>query len=320
MTAFSSASVEPTAQFSGASVEPTARVLYIAGWGRSGSTILDNVLGQVDGFFSAGELMFLWKRGLIEGRLCGCGTPVRDCDVWSRVLDRAFPGGVDAHELLRLEGRGARTRHLPLHLAHLEPGTAEYRRSLGSLYRAIQAETGCRVIVDSSKSPSYGRVLAGVDGLDVRVVHLVRDPRAVAYSWVRKKMQRDDPRRVRSMHSHGPAMSSFYWNLLNESTRALWKSDGGRHLLVRYEDFVARPQETIDEIVRFADEIPSRLPWTAEGELALEHTHTVSGNPSRFDHGTVALRADVEWQRSMRPRDRRVVDVITRPFRGRYGY
>jgi hypothetical protein len=115
-------------------------------------------------------------------------------------------------------------------------------------------------------------------------------------------------------------MSSFYWNLLNESTRALWKSDGGRHLLVRYEDFVARPQETIDEIVRFADEIPSRLPWTAEGELALEHTHTVSGNPSRFDHGTVALRADVEWQRSMRPRDRRVVDVITRPFRGRYGY
>jgi len=45
--------------FSGASVEPTARVLYIAGWGRSGSTILDNVLGQVDGFFSAGELMFL---------------------------------------------------------------------------------------------------------------------------------------------------------------------------------------------------------------------------------------------------------------------
>ena len=56
-----------------------------------------NQLGQVDGFFSAGELMFLWRRGLIEGRLCGCGLPVRDCDVWTGVLDRAYPAGVDAH-------------------------------------------------------------------------------------------------------------------------------------------------------------------------------------------------------------------------------
>lgn len=44
------------------------KVLYIAGWGRSGSTILDNVLGQVEGFFSGGELSYLWERGLSENR------------------------------------------------------------------------------------------------------------------------------------------------------------------------------------------------------------------------------------------------------------
>jgi hypothetical protein len=296
------------------------KVLYIAGWGRSGSTILDNVLGQVDGFFSAGELLFLWRRGLVEGRLCGCGLPVCECDVWTRVLDRAFPDGIDPHELLRLESRGARTRHLPLYLAGGRPGGSEYRRKLGALYRAIQSETGCQVIVDSSKSPAYGRVLASVEGLDVRVVQLVRDPRAVAYSWVRRKLQRDDPRRVRSMRSHSPAMSSLYWNLLNESTRRMWQGEAGKHLLVRYEDFVARPQETVDEIVRFAGLQPMVLPWVGAGELALDRTHTVSGNPSRFDHGTVALRADVEWQSAMRTRDRRIVDVITGPVRGRYGY
>jgi Sulfotransferase family len=296
------------------------RVLYIAGWGRSGSTILDNVLGQVDGFFSAGELMFLWRRGLIEGRLCGCGVPVRECDVWTRVLRRAYPAGADPRELLRLERQSARTRHLALHLARPTAGAPEYRARLGALYAAVGAETGCRVIVDSSKSPSYGRVLATTEGLDVRVVHLVRDPRAVAYSWVRRKLQRDDPRRVRSMRSHGAAASSLYWNLLNESTRLLWRDDHGKHLLVRYEDFAARPQETVDEIVRFAGERPQALPWTAEGELELERTHTVSGNPSRFDHGTVALRADVEWQQKMTARDRRVVDAITLPFRRRYGY
>jgi sulfotransferase family protein len=295
------------------------KVLYIAGWGRSGSTILDNILGQVDGFFSAGELMFLWRRGLLEGRLCGCGQPVRECETWTRVLARAYPGGVDAQEMLRLESHSARTRHLPLHLAHVEPGSRQYRDELGALYRALRAETGCRVIVDSSKSPSYGRVLSGIPGLDVHVVQLVRDPRAVAYSWVRKKLQRDDPRRKRSMRSHGPAASSAYWNMLNESTRLLWP-EAARRLLVRYEDFVAQPQATVDEILRFADEPTVELPWTASGELALEPTHTVSGNPSRFDHGTVALRADDEWRRAMRPRDRRIVDLITGPVRGRYGY
>ena len=154
----------------------------------------------------------------------------------------------------------------------------------------------------------------------MRVVHLVRDPRAVAYSWVRRKQQRDDPRRVRSMRSHGAAASSLYWNVLNESTRRLWRDEDGKHLLVRYEDFVARPQQTVDEIVRFAGESPHALPWTASGELELDPTLTVSGNPSRFDHGTVALRADVEWQQKLTQRDRRVVDAITFPFRGRYGY
>ena len=52
----------------GAEGAPAVRVLYIAGSGRSGSTILDRTLGQVDGFFSAGELCNLWGRGLLARR------------------------------------------------------------------------------------------------------------------------------------------------------------------------------------------------------------------------------------------------------------
>jgi len=52
------------------------RVLYILGWGRSGSTVLGNILGEIDGFFSAGELHYLWERSLVEGRACGCGRDV----------------------------------------------------------------------------------------------------------------------------------------------------------------------------------------------------------------------------------------------------
>ena len=40
------------------------RVLYVAGAGRSGSTVLANLLGEVPGFVSVGEVRFLWERGL----------------------------------------------------------------------------------------------------------------------------------------------------------------------------------------------------------------------------------------------------------------
>ena len=53
------------------------KVLYIAGPGRSGSTVLGNVLGEIEGFFHGGELNFIWEHNLIENRLCSCGAPAR---------------------------------------------------------------------------------------------------------------------------------------------------------------------------------------------------------------------------------------------------
>src|SRR3712207_7778115 len=70
------------------------KVLYVVGLGRSGSTILSNSLGQIAGYFSAGELNFIWRHNVLENRLCGCGRPFRECPVWTRVMDEAF-GGVD---------------------------------------------------------------------------------------------------------------------------------------------------------------------------------------------------------------------------------
>src|ERR1700722_7728096 len=90
-------------------------VVYLAGTGRSGSTVLANILGEVDGVFAAGELRYLWQRGLKEGRLCGCGLPVRESPVWSRVL--AMAGGLDDPErvaaIMPVLRRTRRMRTLP---------------------------------------------------------------------------------------------------------------------------------------------------------------------------------------------------------------
>jgi len=48
-------------------------VLFIGGLGRSGSTLLDRMLGRLDDVWSVGELVHLWERGLSQNNRCGCG-------------------------------------------------------------------------------------------------------------------------------------------------------------------------------------------------------------------------------------------------------
>jgi hypothetical protein len=59
--------------------EDRLKVLYVTGFGRSGTTILDNILGQLDGVFAAGELHYIWDRSLEQNRLCACGEAFADC-------------------------------------------------------------------------------------------------------------------------------------------------------------------------------------------------------------------------------------------------
>lgn len=299
------------------------KVLYVAGWGRSGSTILDNVLGQIDGFFSAGELCYVWDRNVIENRLCGCGRPFRECPVWMPVMETAFGGmdGIDAPGMVRLRDSSIRTRHVPLMLAprgnaRLKARLGKYTSNLDRLYRGIQEVTRSRVIVDSSKLPSYGHVLGIVPTIDLYVVHLVRDSRAVTHSWLRKKLEPDTGT---FMRRHNIFESPLIWSVWNFITEVFWRKRRDRYLRLRYEDFIDDPQEAVERILHFVDE---RIPSTPlEGRIVeLGINHTVGGNPSRFKTGSVELRPDEEWKAKMKPLDRAVVTALSWPLLRRYGY
>ncbi|HEY6175374.1 MAG TPA: hypothetical protein VIX73_13045, partial [Kofleriaceae bacterium] len=74
------------------------KVLSINGWCRNGSTIIGNLLNEVDGFFHVGELHFLWKNAYGDGSntRCGCGLDLVRCPIWSRVLEAELPSGASA--------------------------------------------------------------------------------------------------------------------------------------------------------------------------------------------------------------------------------
>lgn len=302
------------------------KVLYVVGKGRSGSTLLDIILGEIEGHFSTGQLKALWSSGLLKGYDCGCERPVPTCDVWRAILAEAFERTPDPGHVVRLQADLLSWRRAPRMLRAARRGSVagwpeleEYTGILASLYRGIARATGSRVIVDSSKAPAHPGALGLVPGIVPYVVHLVRDPRAVAYSWRRRKAL---PGRgsTTEMPRFGPVYSAASWlvrNVTADRNRRLLPSE--RSMVVRYEDLAARPVETVSAITAMLRE-DVRLPFVDERTVKLSTNHTVSGNPIRTNVGEIALKPDREWAELIRPWDRRVVTLLTGPMRRRYGY
>ncbi len=299
-----------------------ARVLYIAGTGRSGSTVITQLLGEIEGIIPVGELRYVWERGFQQNQLCGCGVPFRSCDFWSRVATSAF-GGIDkrvAAEVMQISNSLDRIRFTPQLLVRSLRGAAFQRQLVlydslvGTLYGAILAVSGGSMVVDSSKDPSYAFLLRSLPSLDVAILHLVRDPRAVAYSWSRKRIRPEVHWKTQYMQRRSALRSALLWDEYNLILEIL----GQLHSTfsrIRYEDFVSDPSTVIASLVAFAGARDGRI-----CDPGSEFVHSVSGNPSRFQSQRPVIRADVEWRNHMRPSDRRVVTTLTAPLLFRYGY
>ena len=299
---------------------PRPRVLYIGGSGRSGSTLLARLLGEVEGFVSVGELRYVWKRGFVHNHLCECGQSFRDCPFWAEVVDRAFGGFAaldaeavrshqDAVDRIRyvppLLWRGSRTEAFRRHLG-------EFERTLELLYSAILEVSGASVVVDSSSDPTYGFVLRSAELLDVRVVHLVRDSRAVAHSWTRSKPRPEIAGRTVYMRRRSPIQSAVHWDVNNLLLEILAARDRSA-LRVRYEDLVTDPGRVVQSTCDILG-IPGAASPTAMAR------HSISGNPMRFQPGPLRVQLDDEWIEAFATRDRRLVTLATAPLLARYGY
>jgi hypothetical protein len=307
------------------------RIVYIGGIGRSGSTLIDRLLGQVPGVCAIGELVYMWQRGIAEGNRCGCGEPFQQCPFWQEVLTAAFGGSqkADAARVKQLRATVDRARFIPLLLApSLRPSFRgrldEYVTYCTRIYDAVRSVSGCEVIADSSKAPSFAFCLRSSRRVDLRVVHVVRDSRAVAHSWTRK-VPRAEATGPRYMPTLRPARTAGQWNYHNAALQML-EASGTPTLRVRYEDLVRRPYERLAEIAEFigVPSGPEQLGFIGADEdgswADLSVAHGASGNRMRFQTGRIPIRLDDEWRASMSSADRRTVTALTLPLLGHYGY
>lgn len=305
---------------------PGPRVIYIAGSGRSGSTLLARLLARSPEVVSPGEVRHLLGRDLFRlpaDVRCGCGEPLAACTFWLEVrrgVHERLPDLAD-DEPAALARRVDRIRYLPAVFlsssgsrfgARLE----RYRQILRALYGAILEVSGASIVVDESKDLSLLYLLAADERVRLAVLHLVRDGRAVAHSHRRRRLRPEFVRERRYMERYSAWYAAFDWlyrNLGAEGARLCV----GDYLRILYEDLA---QDADRALARIERRLGCPIEPVGDGVVELGGDHLACGNPSRFRHGPVELRLDDAWRDRMGRSERWLVTVLTWPLLLRYGY
>lgn len=315
-------------------------MIYIGGMGRSGSTLLDRLLGQVPGVQGLGELAQIWKCVATDEQ-CSCGRQFSTCDFWQAIGEKAYGGwnNVDVELMLRRQQRLETLRGNPRLVIGRMPANSrqellDYADHYTRIYQAAAAMSGAKVVIDSSKSPGRAFFLRWLPDIDLRVVQLVRDARGVAYSLTKKSKNG-----VR-LRNRRPAASAMNWTRLQLAFELLgWLSRRAerrtrsarlstdelprcRLMRLRYEDLIVDPLSCVRAIAAFAG-VPlaeADLRHIGTGQASLRAAHNVFGNPMRFTTGDVGLRVDDAWMSHLPPAQKAMVTGICGPLLTRYGY
>ncbi len=306
---------------------PRTTVVFITGFGRSGSTLVERFLGATPGWTNVGELVDLSRSVARDDELCGCGLRFSRCPHWVRVGEAAFGGWTAPvlERLAELQRATARQRHLPGLLASRRspsPSLRELRARYARIYQAVCDQTGARVVVDASKGPALGAALAGSPDLDVRLLNVVRDPRAVAWSWTRRVERPHSTGGVDEMWRIPLRRSAAQWSALQLEVEVIARWGQVPTARLRYEDFVADPVVSLGAVTRSLGLplTPTDLPTVVDAHVVLNPSHGLSGNPGRFASGALALRADERWRNDMPAASRALVTALTLPLLRAYGY
>lgn len=284
-------------------------MIYIGGYGRSGSTIAEMVIADQLSCFAAGELthVFTWAR---EGRSCSCGRTVDKCEFWSPIL-------TDIDQTFGLGTAEAVTASVETALRTTQADRQTYSSIWTTVFEAIHESGTFHDVVDSSKSAG-GRLRAlRLSQSEIGVprpfvfVHLTRDPRGVAFSAAKGRNAAIEGLNSTDLRGwQGAARAGAGWlkaNLIARWIRHRLGRDAS--LVVRYEDFCRDPQSVVDRIARRAE---------LSGER--EHhvggaSHSIAGNRMRRLPSTNnQISEDVRWRREMR-RSMRVAFTLLLPVR-----
>jgi len=299
-------------------------LVYIAGTSFCGSTLLSFLLNMHPDLLCIGE-MGPARQFEVEGYECSCGAVLAECPFFLRVKAHMDEQGV-AFDMNRWELRhrysanpkierlmmgtlGSRVlRSIRDPLLGLVPRyTARMRafeRRNVAFIRAALAVSGASVFLDATKIPSRIPFLAGIEEIDLRVIHLLRDPRGYCHS-ARKHSGRNVELASRDWASN----QDYCEDARRELPKVRW-------LRTRYEDFCTDPDRHLAELCDFMG--VSHLPAPEEYRSTAHH---VIGNRMRSSSDPrTSIRLDEKWRETLSGSEQRIVARVAGKQARRYGY
>ncbi|MFB6374225.1 MAG: sulfotransferase [Bradymonadaceae bacterium] len=292
------------------------KIVYIAGYGRSGSTLLERVLSANSKLFGTGSLWSIWD-------LETPSVTSREGDAfWERVLGRLYvdlPVGdpkavqMDVERATRfwraLGSEGERLRR-------------DYRRVIDHLFDTLDRHVP-EFIVDSSKTQlnTFFRPVALQNFTDheVYVIHLVRDGRGCLWSNLKGSNEQfgkglAPPKRLTGLRT------MVSWYLSNGGAHlfdALVQRD--RYVQVHYEDFCQRPRSALEQIEPLIGVDLDEQIAMLEAKQPIPRAKQIAGNRLRHSEELV-LEFDAEWQEKLDGFHRGLFWALGGPLAAHYGY
>jgi hypothetical protein len=306
--------------------EPTPLVVYLAGTGHSGSTLVSFVLNNDPRIFSIGEMHApVFPRDAPEKRACSCGSMMVDCAFFAKMRERLRDQGFDLDpsawdlEYSRISANPLVDR---LMVGSLRNSLAEavrdrvwplvpaYRRAIDRLdrfnvlfVRAALSISGKSIFFDATKDPIRIRHLRRLTGIRLRVIHIVRDPRAYAYSRIRDA-------------GMSPEAAADAWVRTNRNCERHLRALPGAWMRMRYEDFCAENDATLAHIGEFLGIGP--LTPTDDFRSAEHH---IMGNKMRLPRfARSTIRLDEQWREKLPDPARAAVESLAGDLARSYGY
>lgn len=300
------------------------RIVYIMGHGYSGSTLLTFLLGTHPEIATIGELGIApLAKTTPEEYLCSCHSPVRECgfwrevsremekrghafDIWDADLDFRARGGGVADVILRAVQRGpvletARSVGMTV----VPRARRELSRILSRIRALAEIVTGLKgssVFLDASKRPERATIMRRASDMDIRVIHLVRDGRAVAWSTMKNL-------------GVGPEEAAASWvkdNWASEQARRYFPSY--HWLRLRHEDVCADPLGTLMKVHAFIGVTPRN-----GAHKFREIEQHIIGNRMRLSSAS-EIRLDERWKTALTPEQMALIEGKVRPLNRKYGY
>lgn len=289
-------------------------LVYIMGDGRSGSTILSILLGAQPDIVSVGEL-HRWPQ--FEGKPKWNNEKQRDHAFWQAVYEVyvAQAGVPDFEQLVALQNMFERYARFPAVLAGALPqaDVAAYTAYFTHLLNAIATVSGKRIILDASKHSGriYGYWRYQTAGTTVKIIHLVRDPRGVMWSHMKRHGE----------HKYKPLTVGIGHYMIKNVIGTFVDSITPKQLVmrVRYEDVIQYPQRELGRIGDFLGLSMERVIEHVVQNEPIEVPVLLDGNQIR-QKSSIQVRYDDAWRQNLSAADRRRVNILTAPLMTLYGY